>query len=50
MSGPSWKLPQPAITQANLDKYVNDKMPPLHYATCGCEDLPGLPAKRWGRK
>ena len=47
--GPNWKLPQPTITQADLDKYVNDKMPPLHYAMCGCEDLPGYP-QRWGGK
>lgn len=41
VSGPSWKLPQPTITQVDLDRCVNDKMPPLHYAMCGCEDLPG---------
>jgi ribose transport system substrate-binding protein len=47
--GPTWKLPQPVITQADLDKYVDDKMPPLHYAMCGCKDLPGYP-QRWGAK
>jgi ribose transport system substrate-binding protein len=47
--GPTWKLPQPVITQADLDKYVDDKMPPLHYAMCGCKDLPGYP-ERWGGK
>jgi ribose transport system permease protein len=47
--GPTWKLPQPVITQAELDKYVDDKMPPLHYAMCGCKDLPGYP-RRWGGK
>jgi ribose transport system substrate-binding protein len=47
--GPTWKLPQPVITQADLDKYVDDKMPPLHYAMCGCKDLPGYP-QRWGGK
>ena len=47
--GPTWKLPQPVITQAELDKYVDDKMPPLHYAMCGCKDLPGYP-QRWGGK
>jgi ribose transport system permease protein len=47
--GPTWKLPQPVITQADLDKYVGDKMPPLHYAMCGCKDLPGYP-QRWGGK
>ena len=49
VSGPSWKLPQPTITQADFDKYVNDKMPPLHYAMCGCEDLPGYPQRRGGK-
>jgi ribose transport system substrate-binding protein len=24
-------------------------MPPLHYAMCGCKDLPGYP-ERWGGK
>jgi len=47
--GPNWKLPQPVIMQADLDKYVDDKMPPLHYAMCGCKDLPGYP-QRWGGK
>jgi ribose transport system substrate-binding protein len=41
-----WKLPQPTITQDNLDRYVDPKMPPLHYAMCGCTDLPGYP-QRW---
>ena len=47
--GPDWKLPQPTITQADLDKYVNPNMPPLFYAMCGCQDLPGYP-QRWGGK
>jgi ribose transport system substrate-binding protein len=47
--GPNWILPQPVITSANLDQYVNAKMPPLHYAACGCEDMPGYP-ERWGGK
>ena len=42
-------FPIPAITQADLDKYVNPKMPPLHYAMCGCESMPGYP-QRWGGK
>ena len=46
--GPVWDLPDPAITQADLDKYVNPKMPPLHYAMCGCESMPGYP-QRWGK-
>ena len=38
-----WVLPQPAITQETLDDYVDPDMPPLHYALCGCEDMPGYP-------
>ncbi|WP_433131412.1 substrate-binding domain-containing protein [Micromonospora sp. CA-240977] len=41
-----WKLPQPTVTQDNLDKYLDASMPPLHYAMCGCTDLPGYP-QRW---
>jgi ribose transport system substrate-binding protein len=44
---PVWNLPEPTITADNLDKYINDKMPPLHYAMCGCENMPGYP-ERWG--
>jgi len=47
--GPVWELPDPAITDANLDKFVSDKLPPLHYAMCGCEGMPGYP-ERWGVK
>jgi ribose transport system substrate-binding protein len=42
-----WKLPQPKITAENLDSYLKPNMPPLHYALCGCEDLPGFP-QDWG--
>ncbi|MCP4564346.1 MAG: ABC transporter substrate-binding protein [Bosea sp.] len=49
VTGPTWKLPQPAITADNLDKFVNDRMPPLHYALCGCEQMANYPA-RWGGK
>lgn len=45
--GPEWNLPQPAITNENLDQYVNPDMPPLHYAMCGCENMEDYPA-RWG--
>ncbi|WP_326559334.1 substrate-binding domain-containing protein [Micromonospora sp. NBC_01796] len=41
-----WKLPQPTITEDNLDRYLDPSMPPLHYAMCGCTDLPGYP-QRW---
>ncbi len=44
-----WVLPQPKITQETLDQYVKPNMPPLYYALCGCEDLPGWPEK-WGGK
>jgi ribose transport system substrate-binding protein len=44
-----WVLPQPAITQETLDDYVDPNMPPLHYALCGCEDMPGYP-ETWGGK
>ncbi len=42
-----WKLPQPTITDDTLDGYIQPNMPPLHYALCGCDQLPGFPAK-WG--
>ena len=45
--GPEWVLPQPAVTQDNLDSFINEKMPPLHYAMCGCEDMPNYP-EVWG--
>jgi ribose transport system substrate-binding protein len=48
--GPEWVLPQPAITADNLDEYVNEKMPPLHYAQCGCEGMPNYPERWGGRK
>ncbi|MGW4043120.1 substrate-binding domain-containing protein [Streptomyces sp. NPDC004721] len=44
-----WKLPQPTVTQSNLDDYLQPGMPPLHYAMCGCKNLPGFP-KDWGGK
>lgn len=42
-----WRLPQPTIDNDNLDTYVFPNMPPLHYAMCGCEEMPEFPA-RWG--
>lgn len=47
--GPEWVLPQPMITKANLDEFVNEAMPPLHYAMCGCEEMPNYP-EAWGGK
>jgi ribose transport system substrate-binding protein len=38
-----WNLPQPAITQATLAQSIDRTLPPLHYASCGCSDLPGYP-------
>jgi ribose transport system substrate-binding protein len=45
--GPEWVLPQPAVTQENLEAMVNPAMPPLHYAMCGCEEMPSYP-QAWG--
>ena len=42
-----WTLPQPLITDENLDQYLQPNMPPLHYALCGCENMPEFP-ERWG--
>ncbi|KAA3645076.1 MAG: ABC transporter substrate-binding protein [Chloroflexi bacterium] len=42
-----WVLPQPPVTADNLDSLVNASMPPLHYAMCGCEGMPGFP-EDWG--
>jgi ribose transport system substrate-binding protein len=38
-----WTMPQPEVTAANLDTYIDTTMPPLHYALCGCEDMPNYP-------
>lgn len=40
----NWIMPQPEITNANLDTYIDPTMPPLHYALCGCEDMTNYPA------
>ncbi len=40
----NWYLPQPEVTTANLDQYIDPTMPPLHYAMCGCEDMTNYPA------
>jgi len=34
------------VTQENLSEYNDSSMPPLHYALCGCEEMPGYP-ERW---
>ncbi len=41
-----WILPQPMVTAENLDQYLVEGMPPLHYALCGCQDMPDYP-QRW---
>ncbi|MFE2726159.1 substrate-binding domain-containing protein [Kitasatospora sp. NPDC059327] len=41
-----WVLPQPKITQDTLNEHLKVDMPPLHYAMCGCEQMPEYPA-RW---
>ncbi|MET0233484.1 MAG: substrate-binding domain-containing protein [Kibdelosporangium sp.] len=40
-----WILPQPVIDNASLDSYRSQGMPPLHYALCGCQQMPGYPDK-----
>lgn len=39
-----WILPEPFITQDNLDQYISPDMPPLFYALCGCQTMAGFPA------
>lgn len=38
-----WNLPQPKITEETLSDHLQPDMGPLHYALCGCEDMPGFP-------
>jgi ribose transport system substrate-binding protein len=38
-----WNLPQPPVTSETLDAAIDENLPPLHYASCGCSDLPGYP-------
>ena len=47
-----WILPQPSVTQSNLDSYLakNIGMPDGHYALFGGESLPGYPAAWIARK
>ncbi|MEV5891692.1 substrate-binding domain-containing protein [Nonomuraea fuscirosea] len=46
----TWNLPQPKVTSETLPAYLKPNMPPLHYALCGCEDLPGFPETWGGRR
>lgn len=41
--GGEWLLPQPVITSDDLDSFIDDSMPPLFYAMCGCQDMPNFP-------
>ncbi|NUT51137.1 MAG: substrate-binding domain-containing protein [Saccharothrix sp.] len=38
-----WVLPQPKVTQDDVRDFIAQDMPPLHYAMCGCESMPGYP-------
>ncbi|GAA0264037.1 hypothetical protein GCM10010492_76340 [Saccharothrix mutabilis subsp. mutabilis] len=38
-----WVLPQPKVTQDTLQNFIKEDMPPLHYAMCGCDQMPGYP-------
>jgi hypothetical protein len=38
-----WVLPQPKVTQDDVQDFIKQDMPPLHYAMCGCESMPGYP-------
>ncbi|MFE2757439.1 substrate-binding domain-containing protein [Actinosynnema sp. NPDC059335] len=38
-----WVLPQPKVTQDDVADFIDQDMPPLHYAMCGCEGMPGYP-------
>jgi len=38
-----WVLPQPNVTQENLDQFYLPDMPPLYYAMSGAEDMDNWP-------
>lgn len=38
-----WVLPQPALTQDEMPDFINQEMPPLFYALCGCQEMPNFP-------
>ncbi|MEJ2412232.1 MAG: ABC transporter substrate-binding protein [Anaerolineales bacterium] len=38
-----WVLPQPNVTQENLDEFYLPDMPPLYYAMSGAEDMDNWP-------
>ncbi len=41
--GGEWLLPQPVITSENLEEFIDEDMPPLFYAMCGCQEMPNFP-------
>lgn len=43
IAGPEWLLPQPVITSDNLEEFIDEDMPPLFYALCGCQEMPNFP-------
>lgn len=43
-----WVLPQPFITNENLDQYAKPELPDGHYAMCGCNDIEGFLEELWG--
>lgn len=44
--GPKWVLPQPAITEDVLTRYIEERMPPLDYNLRGCQNC--QLSDRWG--
>lgn len=39
-----WVLPQPSLAAEEMPEFINEEMPPLFYALCGCQDMPNFPA------
>lgn len=42
-----WVLPQPSVTEENLDQFARQDLPDGHFAMCGCEDIPGFLEEMW---
>jgi ribose transport system substrate-binding protein len=45
-----WVLPQPSITEDNLDQFARQDLPDGHFAMCGCESIPGFLEELWDVK
>lgn len=43
-----WVLPQPFITDENLDQYARPDLPDGHFAMCGCNEIEGFLETLWG--